>query len=511
MGLVIFFTALLSLADETCPQQKELPAMPVHDQDGLGTCASNTAALMMQHNLGLAESPSYFQLSLTYSGLKESNFFIKDSDNNDRVFNWGAHICDVLKSAKDNGYCDHSVFELDAVGRQDPTWEQQHFLENLSRFLNSNASGIEELKQNLSDSEFRSQARQRLASLFLERSRTCQESFPRFVARRGLERFKEWLTPKRTQGTLEEQVRYDRLWISTFNPDGTPQNQALEHYEYFLFVEGKNLLDSNGGISSLDPNLLPAERRFGEMYSSALSISGLNFDLPYTQMYQSDFDAYSVCRGNDFVSAGTLLLSQAPQCVDNSSESEINGFLSQADNILNNLMSYLNTDLDPQAGLVNLISPRCAVQMVNNKNNSAIRCENQAINNDSQADRAKNRITDHLCRDKAVAISMCTGFFKAEALIDSNYCKNDVPGVVNHGRHALTLIGYRTVGEKKQIKIQNSWGATCPFIQNAANAIPAGLLGSVECELDEEGSPTGRFWVDEDLLINNSYQLSFMP
>jgi len=510
MGLVIIFTTLISFASQsTCPPTKELPNLPVHDQDGLGTCASNTAALMIQHNLRLAESPSYFQLSLTTSGHKKSDFFFTDSKGNEQVFNWGEYICDVVKSAKRNGFCSHSTFERDAIGTTDPQWTQQKFLLDLSRFIQMNQGDIGDIVRNLRDTELQRQAREKLALHFLNRSVICQESFPDFVVRRGLERFKEWLTPKITEGNITQQVSHEHLWKSTFNPDGTPQRQAETFYRNFLFQKAGNFLESSNGVTPFNSSLLPEEKVFGETYLQALGIGNITFDYP--SMFQSDYDAYSICRGNDVISGGQLLLNNSPMCLNTPQNEGFNTFLAQADQLIQGLLSYSTPRLDPQAGLVNLISPRCAVQMAANKNNPALNCRDTSINNDASARRAKNTIQSELCNGRAVAISMCTGFFKAENPISTNYCKDEVEGVENHGRHALTLVGYRSVNGKKQIKIQNSWGPQCPFMQNDANAIPSGLVDFTECELDAEGVPTGRFWVDEDLLINNTYRFSVMP
>ncbi len=511
MALVILFSAFMALAN-TCPASHELRALPVHDQDGLGTCASNTAALMMQYNLGLSESPSYYQLSLTASGNDKNTFFFNDSKGTERVFNWGHHICDVIKKAKDHGYCTSSSFGLDAINRNDPEQAQQNFLINISRFVDANEAGLNDLKIKLRDPVFQSQARQKLAGHFLNRSQTCQENFLQFVTRRGVERFKQWLSGKRNVGTLSEKVKYDIFWRSSFGSDGTPKKQTIDYYGFFLRTDGKKMMDSNVNNSpSLSVGDNPDEKVFAESYAKAMGMSGIVVDLPYRSMYQSDYDAYAICRGNDVVSGSSLLLTQTPLCIPVPESAQLSNFLLQADNLIQSLLDYTRPQLDPQAGLVNLISPQCAVEMTQTKNNNQLRCNEMSISNAKNASRAKERIYSDLCSGKAVAISMCTGFFKASAPINSGHCENDVQGVQNHGKHALTLIGYRSVGGKKQIKIQNSWGTSCPFLQNNDEKIAPGLIDSVECERNEGGSVTGRFWVDEDLLINNSYQLSVMP
>lgn len=510
MVLVIFLSTLLSFANSTnnCPAEKELPNLPVHDQDGLGTCASNTAALMIQHNLGLAESPSYFQLSLTTSGNEKSDFFF-NQDNQQRVFNWGAHICDVVKTAKKHGYCDAEVFEKDVIGRMDPIWNQQKFLVSLASFIDRNTTQVRQLGSQLQDPAFKEAAKRRLASHLMNRSEQCSVEFEDFVTKRALARIKVKLDSKIASLPQAESLNLRGLRSRLFNPDGSAQNFAMEYFIFFLRTEGKEYISARElPTNQLSENLLPNDNKFLSLFSSAIGQANLVFDFPPEPLYRSDFDAYRICSGSDLLN-GLDLLVHGPQC-QASLVTESTDFLNQSEKILNSLINYRRTGLDPEAGLVNLISPGCAVQMMLTKNNDNLRCSDRSIGNQSQANRAKRDIYANLCRGKAVAISMCTGFFASSVPINSAFCESDVAGIANHGRHALTLIGYRTKEGKKQIKIQNSWGQSCPFLKGEPAAIPSGMQGLVECEM-ENGRPTGRFWVDEDLLINNSYQLSVMP
>ena len=136
-------------------------------------------------------------------------------------------------------------------------------------------------------------------------------------------------------------------------------------------------------------------------------------------------------------------------------------------------------------------------------------CVAKSIKSVENATAAKSTAIQEVCAGRAVALSVCTGFFKATTPIDSKFCDNDVPGVVDHDRHAVTLIGHRPgPSGKRQFLIQNSWGNSCPFTQHEDSTYPAALVGLVECELSPGGLPTGRFWVEEDLLFNNTYSMS---
>jgi hypothetical protein len=187
----------------------------------------------------------------------------------------------------------------------------------------------------------------------------------------------------------------------------------------------------------------------------------------------------------------------------------------QAQQLINSLRSMANDQLDFQVGLVNIISPACAAQMSQRDDSYSGDCGERNINSASTANTAKNLAVEEICAGRALGVSICTGFFKATTPVDSKFCDEDEPGVADHGRHAVTLIGYRQgPNNKRQFLIQNSWGNSCPFKQGFTSNVPPALQNLVECEVTPGAiaSPTGRFWVDEDLLFNNTYLMStFRP
>jgi len=63
-----------------------------------------------------------------------------------------------------------------------------------------------------------------------------------------------------------------------------------------------------------------------------------------------------------------------------------------------------------------------------------------------------------------------------------------------HGLHAVALIGVDCSSEKKKYLIQNSWGTSCLGVKD---------IPTIKCE---EG--TGRLWIEEDYLLNNTRYLS---
>jgi len=94
--------------------------------------------------------------------------------------------------------------------------------------------------------------------------------------------------------------------------------------------------------------------------------------------------------------------------------------------------------------------------------------------------------------NKAVGLSMCTGFYDKDSS-DSFYNKTRMCDTTKkHGFHAVTMIGYKCNKGKLKYLIQNSWGAW-----DAANQ---------RFEKDSHG----KAWMEEDELIKNTYQLDLM-
>jgi len=517
MALVIFLLTF-NVWSQSCPATKSLNYLPVHDQDGMGTCASNTAALIMQHNLGLPKSPSYMQMSITHSGQAGNNntdFFFTDDQGKERVFNWGAQICDVVTRASKSGFCDYDQMGFDFVGAMDPSNSQQSFLVSVSRFLDQKESGIKALKDQLNNPETRAEAERRLAYFFATPDSGCRVPPLEFISRRALSRLKvSWESYLVAPATNPQKAAARRLLDSAFESNGQPKPEALSYHQEFLkanfdfeqrleTVEQSNA-NATALVGALAEDLFT--RWWGEKKNFATnSIPGTN-----NNVYVSDWRAYAPCRRPEAVRAMDSFLA-APMCQIPQGQTLSPHVTAQAQQLMDSLRRIANNQLDPQVAVVNIISPACATQMGQRANDYSSDCDNKLINSASSASSAKQTTIEEICQGRAVGISICTGFFKATTPINSQYCDDDVPGVADHGRHAVTLIGYRPgPNGKRQFLIQNSWGNSCPFRQGIGSGIPAALQNLVECEVTPGAiaSPTGRFWVDEDLLFNNTYQLS---
>jgi hypothetical protein len=519
MALVaLLLTFSLSAWSQSCPTAKTLSLLPVHDQDGMGTCASNTAALMMQHNLGLAKSPSFMQISITQSATDSENgddFFFTDDGGKERVFNWGANICDVIESASKNGFCDYDQMGFNFVGTTDPRGTQQAFLVSVSRFFDQKEGSIRALKSQLNNPQTRAEAERRLAYFFSLSDSTCNVPPQEYLARRALSRMKVmWESYLVAPATNMQKTAARKLLDTAFHANGEPKAAALDYYKVFLSSESalEQRLDtveqSNATATGL-PGAM-AESTFMRWWGEKNNIVTNSIPGTTTNFYVSDWRAYAPCRRPEIVRTLDKFLS-APFCEVPPTAALSPQVTAQEQQLVNSLQRLANNQLDPQAGLVNMLAPACAAQMSQRANDYSDNCKAENVNNDSQESAAKEKAIKEICAGRAMGLSICTGFFKSTTPIDSKHCDEDEPGVADHGRHGVTVIGYRPSSTgKRQFLVQNSWGNTCPFRQHPDNAVPAALQNLVECEVTSgaTATPTGRFWVEEDLLFDNVYHYS---
>lgn len=110
----------------------------------------------------------------------------------------------------------------------------------------------------------------------------------------------------------------------------------------------------------------------------------------------------------------------------------------------------------------------------------------------------RTRVYNGISSGRALGIDMCTAFM-TDPTARTNFCRNKAPGVPNHGYHAMTIAGYRCSEGQLEYQIINSWGKDCP-----APAKDNYRNSALECEVDQQGGPTGRFWLKEEVLVDNS-------
>ncbi len=497
---------------QSCPSARSLSYLPVHDQDGMGTCSANTAALMMQHNLGLAKSPSYIQMSITESA-KIERFFYTDRQGKERIFNWGADVCDVAKAATEQGFCDFDQLGFDFIGTMDNTGAQQSFLVKMARFLEAQEGDIRQLRTQLLSPATRAQAVRRLAYYFKDTQTTCSLPLRDYISRRALERQKVYWTSILSSSAPGKQKEVAaRLLEKTFLPSGEPDPSALMSHRDFLdmnadFDQQLAAAELAGTSSALAG--AQAEDKFIAWWGNWNDIDTSSIAQRAGNFYLADRRAFDSCGHPKELQALDRFLT-APTCQLSASAPLSPEVLSQAEGLILALGQLANNELDPQAAIVNILSPACATQMKQRASQHGHSCTELDITSVATATTAKANTVAEICAGRAVGVSICTGFFKATTPVDSKFCEDDTSGISDHGFHAVTLIGYRPgPAGRRQFLIQNSWGNTCPFRKHAGG-IPPALKDLVECESmsETDSSSTGRFWVDEDLLFNNTYQLS---
>lgn len=108
-----------------------------------------------------------------------------------------------------------------------------------------------------------------------------------------------------------------------------------------------------------------------------------------------------------------------------------------------------------------------------------------------------------LSNNRALGVSVCTSFM-VNPNQKTDYCKNKGPGVEKHTYHAMTVSGLRCSNGKIEYQLVNSWGKNnCPKGAQLANS-------PLKCEKDANGFDTGKFWITENVLVDNMTGLSEM-
>lgn len=118
----------------------------------------------------------------------------------------------------------------------------------------------------------------------------------------------------------------------------------------------------------------------------------------------------------------------------------------------------------------------------------------------------RSTVFEGIKEGRAIGVTICTDFLK-DPKANTQYCqkKSNIPN------HVMTISGYRCIKGKVQYELVNSWGAEhCPVeaVEDKKSGKKVYRNSALECELDEDGNPTGKYWVNESSLINNSRDLS---
>ena len=103
-------------------------------------------------------------------------------------------------------------------------------------------------------------------------------------------------------------------------------------------------------------------------------------------------------------------------------------------------------------------------------------------------------------RERPLMISLCTGFMRLNENETANFSDDrynrSCDTTKKHGQHVMSIIGHRCVEGKIEYEIQNSWGAQCDSYNE---------FFTEKCDPE-----TGRFYIPEEMLVNNMNEVEFL-
>jgi len=155
--------------------------------------------------------------------------------------------------------------------------------------------------------------------------------------------------------------------------------------------------------------------------------------------------------------------------------------------------------------LMDMLMPRCR-RKENLISLNTLRCSEEHFSGDDAHVRMKRyqqKILTALKEKRGVAISVCSTFLNTTVFTPTNFCRTNPNPTDEHKSHAMSVTGYRCKDGKIQYQLLNSWGKTCPpgANRNYRNDY-------MECELDNWGRPSGKLWVDENVLFDSTLRVS---
>ncbi len=503
-----YFLVLISLTSYAWSQSCNPPGIkfPVYDQDGLGTCASNSASLLMQYNVsGIPAAPSYLQLSIAASASNTTSFFKPDSadtSTSGNLFVNGNTVCNVFNNAAQRGFCDSNLFPLDFIGTADSFGSQRKSLEFLAGVLSRNQPQMDELRRTLANPETRDDAIKRLAYSLFKDSEACKVPPRQIMAKRLWARQRSAWLSKMASLPPAKKTELQAVMAKTFNVNGEP-NQAAMNFAYedmfhsdFATKLYRDEIDKKRSGSEISG--IYNENVFGVHWGYRVGLESPNFlSNPSANVgdIRNDWLGLSACTGPSAPRALGIYLSD-PNCpVPNAPIP--NELLTFASNIARELLA---PQYDPQSAIVAIVAPQCAAQARTRRIDN-YKCNQIDTKGDAKSIPARELAKQELCAGRALSFSVCSDFMEAPAPQYSNYCAGKT------AYHAFTAIDVRRAeGGKVQYLIQNSWGKSCKFA-DGINQKPA-FNGLVQCEIGSDSVQSGRFWIDEDFLFNNTVDIT---
>lgn len=547
---------------------KSVMTFPVQDQDGLGTCYANSAAILLQGTLNSPEPLSYHQLALIHSITDGGQETLVNTDKHNQLHysGEGGWVCRAIEAAQDFGFCDANQFSLDRHGSGDPAEEQANMIyrygEMIDRLVNREHGGPstnwqlfeENLKDLLVDKKkacaepreqhFEKKLTELLPSYIIKQIEVLEEVIaeertPRKNSKKNAPSM-SFLVPELEKRLAAWRLARERLLTAGVGTDGGLNWMVRDPLPAPLKAQIPNwiaALDTNDGKKdylNLNLSSLPAQL-FGVLGDQVPPevMSNARDDISGRELIGEINEAWHACGATldlDLISGLTPdSMFSHPRCQSYAGlqDREIRELEQVAANLTNTLRRVSPSRYEDRAhGLLSLLAPGCAAQMPAKK--ELLRgksCNSFVFNSDMQVGRrsnihqnarrmkreekkaaARSWANQHLCQKRPVAISVCTEFMNlTDPQVDTRNCRQRPPEdpTNKHGNHAMVLVGYSVEADGKgRYLVQNSWGASCPVADDAAKG--------VVCEAIPEGSKnyTGRFWIGEDLLFNNTFEMS---
>lgn len=499
---LIFILSVL-FAQYVSAQSCNPPAIrrwPVIDQDGIGTCASASAALLIQQNVedengrqGLAQTPSYLQMGI-YSAARSTTpgFFKSEPGGLPTFFNGYQMTCAVVDTAMTQGFCDSTNFPLDFLNREDPMNSQQLSLEMLGRYLQGHMPDLERFRASLRSNP--DSTKDLLAYLYQKNVNDCRgnprDTIVRNVWMRRKAAWREQLA--RTTDATQRRV-LTGLLQRTFSPDGQPTAAAMQFGREDLFDRGMGAITTPERIPTIGEGMLSVH--WGIRLD--LGQHGFLSNGVTDTAIQADHRRNQNCQWPMMMAVQEYF--QNPEC-------PVPAGNVIPDDIRNSVeaMTRVVSRQDLRASIVGLMSPACADQAARRRI-TGYSCRENTLDSVNGPE-MKEEVFSDLCSGRAVSLTVCRQFTKLTGPFDSGHCSRAIPGAIGDDYHALTAIGMRYAGARRQMLIQNSTGSNCPFMTDGA--VRSGFGSQVECERNADGVTTGRFWIDEDLIMNNTISVT---
>lgn len=509
-------------AAQLCPKEVRLPDLPVHDQDGLGTCYSNVASLMMQHKFKLEKAPSYQQMAMLTTSLdkgKDSNLTkVGETEGKEELFSSGGYECKVFNDAQTYGWCDADQFGLDVINENDSLEGQNFFLVKLAKILEKNNDSLVKLTHANPD-EFQNLKHQ-LARLLTDKEKICQKSFRDLVIERLTGKI--YIKWNRHLKSLvgEKRERFAKLMKLSFDQNGTASKK-------FISFLDKGFLENNlekDGQNYYQNKKMPKAAFKKEpivfiwwALENKIDRNGIEppkFDKTQDSFfpYANEAEIYGSCftKGGEVADVFSCFLQNEKLPSSTSILPQKNITLAEKYLEIMKRMGKAQSRQEKYRDFMDLVFPRCGEQLEQRKDpaNSKISCVDKINDNKNET---INHMVSELCNMNPVGISVCGDFLKSDQPVDLKKCDKAVLNSMGmkRGLHAMSVVGYKTSDSGKRLfLIQNSWGRTCPFMKDNI-FFKKNYTGLVECE-ERDGMPTGRFWIEENLLLDNTTQIAVL-